>query len=446
MRRRGKAADTRGFTREMSRLILLEPVISLETPPQLADDVRSSLVSWITTMFSPLSRRSLLSRIGCGFGSLALADLVSREAVADPSAGKPTSPLAAKQTHHPARAKRIIFIFMQGGPSQVDTYDPKSELDKHDGEKIEFFNSRRRKVQAERVQKSPWKFQQYGESGRPVSSLFPHMARHVDDYCVVRSMHTNGVAHGPATLFLHTGAMNLIRPSMGSWVSYGLGTENDNLPAYITLHPPASKGGPRNYSNSFLPALYQGTAIGRAGVPVGEASIRHIQNTTLTKEQQRKQFEYLQALNREQVGSSGDDQLEATVESFELAWRMQMHAPEVLDLSRETKETQSRYGIDQSATKDYGRMCLLARRMCEAGVRFVQVNYADNAPTPRWPSRCSRRVRWPAACCRFVHCRTAAALASSGKSQIPTTSPTHALYPGALQPDALLGPGLHTRR
>ena len=335
-------------------------------------------------MRSPLSRRSLLSRIGCGFGSLALTDLVSREVMADPSTGKRNSPLAAKQPHHPARAKRIIFLFMQGGPSQVDTYDPKAQLDQHDGEKIEFFNSRRRKVQAERVQKSPWKFQQYGQSGRPVSSLFPQMARHVDDYCVLRSMHTNGVAHGPATLFLHTGAMNLIRPSMGSWVSYGLGTENDNLPAYITLHPPASKGGPRNYSNSFLPALYQGTAIGRAGVPVGEASIRHIQNTTLTKEQQRKQFKYLQALNREQVGSSGDDQLEATVESFELAWRMQMHAPEVLDLSRETKETQSLYGIDQPATKDYGRMCLLARRMCEAGVRFVQVNYADNAPTPRW--------------------------------------------------------------
>jgi hypothetical protein len=329
----------------------------------------------------PVSRRELLSRVGCGFGSLALADLVSRQADAVPSS---ENPLAAKLTHHPARAKRIIFIFMQGGPSQVDTYDPKTELDKRDGEKVEFFNSRSREVSLERVQKSPWKFRQYGECGQPVSSLFPHMARHVDDYCVLRSMHTNGVAHGPATLFLHTGATNLIRPSMGSWVSYGLGTENDNLPAYVTLHPPASKGGPRNYSNSFLPTLHQGTAIGRAGVPVGEASIRHIRNTTLSREDQRKQFEYLQALNREQAGSAGDEELEAAVQSFELAWRMQMHAPEILDLSRETKETQQQYGIGEKATQDFGRMCLLARRMCEAGVRFVQVNYSDNGPTPRW--------------------------------------------------------------
>jgi hypothetical protein len=332
----------------------------------------------------PLSRREMLSRIGCGFGSLALADLVSRQAGAAAAVSKSESPLAAKPTHHPARAKRIIFLFMQGGPSQVDTYDPKTELDKRDGQKVEFFNSRSRKVSQERIQKSPWRFRQHGECGQAVSSLFPHMARHVDNYCVLRSMHTNGVAHGPATLFLHTGATNLIRPSMGSWVSYGLGTENDNLPAYVTLHPPASKGGPRNYSNSFLPTLHQGTAIGRAGVPVGEASIRHIQNTTLSKADQRKQFEYLQALNREQAGSAGDEELEAAVQSFELAWRMQMHAPEVLDLSRETKETQQRYGIGESATQDFGRMCLLARRMCEAGVRFVQVNYSDNGPTPRW--------------------------------------------------------------
>ena len=324
------------------------------------------------------SRRQALSGMACGFGSLALAGMCANSATA---AG---NPLAAQPTHHTARAKRLIFIFMQGGPSQVDTYDPKVLLDERDGQELEFFNSRNRAVQKQRVQKSPWKFSQHGECGQPVSELFPHMAKHVDDYCVVRSMHTEGVAHGPATLFLHTGATNLIRPAMGSWLSYGLGTENENLPAFVTLHPPMSKGGPRNYSNAFLPTVHQGTAIGRAATPVGKASIRHIQNPSLTLDEQKRQFEYLSKLNREQAGSQPDDELDAAIQSFELAWRMQMHAPEALDISRETKETQERYGIGNGPTDDFGRMCLLGRRLSEAGVRFVQINYSDNAATPRW--------------------------------------------------------------
>ena len=325
------------------------------------------------------SRRQFLRNSACGFGSLALSSLLAAE-----SKAAVVNPLAAQATHHPARAKRIIFVFMQGGPSQVDTYDPKPALTKFDNTKQEFFNARSRKVTQERIHKSPWRFRQHGQSGRRVSELFPHMAKHVDDYCVVRSMHTNGVAHGPATLFMHTGATNLIRPSMGAWVSYGLGTENRNLPAYVTLHPCMSKGGPRNYSNAFLPTIHQGTAIGRAGVPVGEASIRHIENTKLSLEQQQRQFEYLQSINREQIGSVGDDRLEAAIQSFELAYRMQLHAPDVLDLSKESKQTQAKYGIGNGPTNDFGRMCLMARRMCEAGVRFVQVNYSDNAATPRW--------------------------------------------------------------
>ena len=328
---------------------------------------------------TPRSRRQMLSQVACGFGSLALAGLHAQQSVA-----APRNPLAEQPAHHRPRAKRLIFIFMQGGPSQVDTYDPKSRLDREDGKQAEFFNSRSRKITSERVQKSPWRFAQHGESGRSVSELFPHMARHVDDYCVIRSMHTEGVAHGPATLFLHTGATNLIRPSMGSWLSYGLGTENQNLPAFVTLHPPMSKGGPRNYSNSFLPTSHQGTAIGRAGVAVGNASIRHITNDSQPLEAQRRQFAYLQALNREQSGSEPDDELEAAIQSFELAFRMQRHAPGILDLSRESKETQQRYGIGNGPTNDFGRMCLMGRRMSEAGVRFVQINYADNAATPRW--------------------------------------------------------------
>jgi hypothetical protein len=324
------------------------------------------------------TRRQALSSAACGFGSLALAGLCDKTAFAT------DNPLTAQPTHHPARAKRLIFIFMQGGPSQVDTYDPKTLLNERDGEEIEFYNSRQRAVQKQRVQKSPWKFTRHGECGQPVSELFPHMARHVDDYCVVRSMHTEGVAHGPATLFLHTGATNLIRPAMGAWLSYGLGTENENLPAFVTLHPPMSKGGPRNYSNAFLPTIHQGTTIGRAATPVGKASIRNIQNPNLSVDEQKRQFEYLSRLNREQAGSQPDDQFDAAIQSFELAWRMQMHAPEALDISRETRQTQERYGIGAGPTDDFGRMCLLGRRLSEAGVRFVQINYSDNGATPRW--------------------------------------------------------------
>ena len=274
---------------------------------------------------------------------------------------------------------------MQGGPSQVDTYDYKPSLDKNDGKNVEFYNARSRKVVSERVFKSMWNFKQYGGRGQWVSELFPHMAEHVDDYCLIHSMHTEGVAHGPATLFLHTGATNLIRPSVGSWVTYGLGTESQNLPGFITISPTAAKGGPRNYANGFLPTVYQGTAIGRAGVPVAQAGIKYLTNERLAPADQREQFKFLQRLNRQQVARvSGNDELEATIDSFELAYRMQTHAPEIMDLSSESQTMMDSYGIGEKATDDFGRQCLLARRFAEAGVRFVQVNYCDNAATPRW--------------------------------------------------------------
>jgi hypothetical protein len=215
--------------------------------------------------------------------------------------------------------------------------------------------------------------------------LFPEQARHVDDFCLIRSMHTEGVAHGPATLFLHTGATNLIRPSVGAWVTYGLGTENRNLPGFVSINPTAAKGGPRNYANAFLPAHYQGTTIGRATQPVKDAKIRHITNPELPRDVQRKQFELLQALNREQRKRAGDDsRLDAVIESFELAYRMQNHAPGIVDLSREPKHIQQQYGIGEKETDDFGRQCLLARRFAEEGVRYIQISYSDNAATPRW--------------------------------------------------------------
>lgn len=336
----------------------------------------------------PASRRHLLKSAACGFGYLALRGLCDETRL---HAAEQAKPLAVKVAHHAPRAKRVIFVFMQGGPSQVDTFDYKPRLAADDGKKVKFKVARTMKITPERVFASPWKFQRHGECGRWVSELFPHMARSVDDLCFIHSMHTNGVAHGPATLFLHTGATNLIRPSAGAWVTYGLGTENQSLPGFITIHPTAAKGGPRNYGNSFLPTIFQGAAIGRAGVPVGQAGIRHIQNGRLTAKQQRRRFDLLQSLNREQyqrrtasLRGQGDDELEAVLGSFELAYRMQSEAPQVLDLSSETMSTLRMYGIGQKATDDFGRQCLLARRFAEAGVRYIQINYADNANTPRW--------------------------------------------------------------
>ena len=324
------------------------------------------------------SRRDLLRTTACGFGSLAFAGLAGREARAN------RSPLAAKQPHHQPRAKRIIFVFMQGGPSQVDTFDPKPLLNRDDGKRVEFHVARTRKITAERVFRSPWKFRQYGQSGRWVSELFPHQAQCADDLCLIRSMHTEGVAHGPATLFLHTGATNLIRPSVGAWVTYGLGTENDDLPAFVTVNPPPTKGGPRNYANGFLPTIFQGTPIGRPGTPVENAGIRHVTNAARTPVSQRRQFDLLQAINREQVGRSSNPELEATIQSFELAFRMQNSVPSVLDMSGETASTQEMYGIGEKATDQFGRQCLMARRFAEAGVRYIQINYSDTKSTPKW--------------------------------------------------------------
>ena len=330
------------------------------------------------------TRRELLQQTACGFGSLALAGMLNDSGTARAGQQAIVNPLAEKIPHLPARAKRVIFIFMQGGPSQVDSYDYKPRLQADDGKKVEFKVARTRKVTPERVFRSPWNFKQYGECGQWVSELFPEMAKHVDDYCVIKSMHTEGVAHGPATLFLHTGATNLIRPSMGAWVTYGLGTENQNLPGFVTICPTAAKGGPRNYANSFLPTAYQGSALGRAGQPMKSVSFRNVTNTSLTMKERKQRFDMLRQLNSAQLDGRRDDELEASISSFELAWRMQAHAPDVVNLADESKATLELYGINNSATDEFGRQCLSARRLAESGVRYIQVNYADNGNNPRW--------------------------------------------------------------
>ncbi len=317
--------------------------------------------------------------LGCGFGYLALADLAARAAV---------NPFAPKKPHFPAKAKRIIFLFMSGGVSHVDSFDYKPRLDRDDGKMMDFDDLRSiaktGKSPQMRVMKPLWNFAQHGQSGLWASDLFPEMAKHADDLCVLRSMHTEGIAHGPATLFLHTGTTNFIRPSMGSWVNYGLGTDNENLPGFISLAPALGNGGPRNYGNAFLPAIYQGTAIGRAGVPAKESSIRNLQPPR-TADEAKRQFDLLRDLNAEQLAQKpGESELEAVVNSYELAWRMQGAAPQVLDLNGESPETLALYGIGEKETDNFGRQCLLARRLSESGVRFIQVNYADNSNNPAW--------------------------------------------------------------
>jgi hypothetical protein len=339
-------------------------------------------------MLLPLSRRDLLSRTACGFGALALAGLATESRATDlPRA--PADPLAPKATHHTRKAKCVIFLFMQGGVSHVDSYDYKPRLDKDDGKQLQFDDARAlantgTKGPNRRVMKPLWKFTQYGQSGRWASDLFPEVNKHVDDLCFIHSLHTEGVAHGPATLFLHCGATNFVRPSMGSWVLYGLGTENRNLPGFVSLAASAGNGGPRNYGNAFLPAIYQGTAIGKAGGSPAEATIRDL-TSTLAPDARQADFDLLRDLHTEQLKRNpGDAELEAVAASYELAWRMQRNAPDVLDLSKETAETLKLYGVGEKATDTFGRECLMARRLCEAGVRYVQVTYGDNSANPAW--------------------------------------------------------------
>ena len=333
-------------------------------------------------MFETLSRRNWLTRTGCGFGALALADLAAK-------AGESRRPLSSRPGHHPARAKRIIFLFMQGGVSQVDSFDYKPRIAQDDGKQMPFDDARviantGTRGSNQRVMKSPWTFAQYGQTGHWASNLFPEINRHIDRLTFVHSMHTEGVAHGPATLFLHTGSTNFVRPSMGSWVLYGLGSENDNLPGFVQIAPSSGNGGPRNYGSAFLPAVYQGTALGKAGAPASEATIRHLTGP-LAQADARSRLDLLKDLHAEQLKRTpGDRELEAVAGSYELAWRMQRNAPDALDLSQETEATKKLYGIDDKATETYGRQCLMARRLCERGVRYIQVTYGDSTANPAW--------------------------------------------------------------
>lgn len=322
------------------------------------------------------TRRKLLKTSAVGFGHLALTALLQREANA---AAPAEHPHAAKPPHFAARAKRIVFLFMKGGPSHVDTFDPKPLLTRDHGKPLPFDLPRVTFAKQGNLLKSPWRFKQYGDSGLPVSELFPHVARHVDDLCILRSVHGTNPAHGGALLKLHTGSDQFVRPSLGSWVTYGLGTENDNLPAFVTICPTLAHGGVNNWGAAFLPAHCQGTPIGNASVASSKVKVKHIRNQRIDMQTQRRQLDLISEMNREHLDQVGDSQvLEGRLSSFELAYRMQTAMPEIQDLSDETESTNRLYGIDDPVTEDFGRQCLMARRFLESGVRFVQVTHSDS--------------------------------------------------------------------
>ena len=311
------------------------------------------------------TRRDWLQRSACGFGYLALSGL----ATIDARGGN------RQPTHHLPTARRVIFLFLHGGVSHVDSFDPKPKLTQYDGKPFPFQKPEVTFAATGNLLKSPWQFRQYGESGLPVSSLFPNIGRCMDDICVVRSMQSDFVSHGGAALQLHTGDGNLTRPRLGSWLMYGLGTENNTLPGFINISPSYYHGGAQNYGAAFLPARYQGMRIGDGNTRFEGGSIDNLAQAGSDRNQQRRQLDLLRRWNQRYAQRRGDDlRLTARIEAFELAFRMQRHIPQVIDISGESQETLDLYGIGTEPTDEYGRECLLARRLAERGVRFIQAS------------------------------------------------------------------------
>lgn len=318
------------------------------------------------------SRRRLLQTVSAGFGYLAFAGMSNRLAAAE--AVDSQNPLLPKPPHFAPRAKRVIFLCMRGGPSHVDTFDYKPQLTRDHGKQGKYGGS---------LLKSPWQFRQRGESGLWISDIFPRVAEHADDLCLIRSMQCDQPVHPGAMTQMHTGTSQFIRPSLGAWTLYGLGTENESLPGFVSLSPPA--GSSRNYGSSFLPAIYGGTKVGRGSrsgarfVRGGSGeSVPDIKNPRLSGLQQRTQIDFIQSLNREKLKREGyQPGIEGMIESYELAFRMQDAMPELMDTSGESQQTLEMYGANDGPTANFGKQCLLARRFVEAGVRFVEITHGS---------------------------------------------------------------------
>ena len=316
-----------------------------------------------------INRRQALQSAALGFGGLALSAMCHQLQAQD---------TGSAPFHFAPRAKRVIFMFMKGGPSQVDTFDYKPKLQQDDGKALPFAKPRVQFAPTGNLLGSPWRFRQYGDSGIHVSDLFPHVAQCVDDMCFLNSVHGTNAAHGGAALKLHTGSDNFVRPSMGAWVSYGLGTENSNLPSFVTICPTLAHGGRNNWGSAFLPARNQGIPLGVASQPATAASVRYISNPKWSAAAQRVQLDLLKQANERHLLSVPEEStLEARIQSYELAFRMQTEMPRLQDLSLETQETQDLYGLNDKVTENFARQCLMARRFAEAGVRFIQVTHSD---------------------------------------------------------------------
>jgi hypothetical protein len=324
----------------------------------------------------------MLLRSANGFGAVALTALMADRAYG--GALQPARPMAPRPGHYCPRANSVIFLYMDGGPSQVDTFDPKPRLEQEDGQPIKMKAPPTQFIPhdtAPKVLGSPWTFRRHGQSGTPVSDLFPHVAGCVDDLCVVRSMVANFTEHANANLFLHTGSNQQGKPSLGSWVTYGLGSECEQLPGYVVLKGgqiPA--GGPDNFHSGFLPAVHQGSIFRDA-----EAPVANLQRSEASDELQRGKLELLQKLDRSVLGRLGpDDRVESAIANYELAFRMQAAVPELLELRGESAATRRAYGVDDEATRAFGTQCLLARRLVERGVRFVELTPPKVEGANRW--------------------------------------------------------------
>ena len=329
----------------------------------------------------PLGRREMLTRCGVGMGLLGLTQVLGDAGLLTARANTPidpANPLAPRKPHFPAKAKRVIHIFANGGPSQVDTFDPKPLLAKYAGKPLPTSNLKTERRTGAALP-SPFKFAKRGKSGVEVSELFEQTAKHIDDICVIRSMHANVPNHEPSFLLMNTGDSRLVRPSFGSWLTYGLGTENQNLPGFVCMCP----GGmplleSQNWQSAFLPGVFQGTYVDTSKTDI-EKLLENVRNRTTTPSNQRKQLDLLAKLNKAHMQARpGDPLLEARIQSFELAYRMQTEATEAFDVTREPKHVLDAYGPG-----DQARSLLIARRLVERGVRFVQVSHA---PVQPWDS------------------------------------------------------------
>jgi len=322
----------------------------------------------------PVSRREALKRFASGFGMLGLANLLAEDVMAD-SIADAANPLAVRRPMYVPRAKRAIFLFMSGGPSHVDLFDPKPMLGRDTGKPLPFPMPALMRTKTGNLLGSSYKFKKHGQCGTEVSELLPNIASCVDDICLIRSMVADNINHNGACLQMNTGEQTFSRPSLGSWLLYGLGSENQDLPGFVVLSPAQPAQGAPLWSSSFLPAAYQGTLVSDLKNPIADLA-----NDRVARPQQRRQLDVLKQLNElHEQAREEDSRLSARIASFELAFRMQAEAPEAFDISSESPATRKLYGVDDAATETFGKQCLLARRLVERGVRMVQVYHTQTS-------------------------------------------------------------------